>query len=442
MPTATAGGSGVVAFGMDVDSIEAQKNAGVAPDYAVLWVGPWTLKSGWDGVQSALTKADRAGATPVVHFYYWGNDISRDCIRHGCWSDIHDAHKDRAGWDRLARGLVDTLQKHGTDKPSVIVLETEFNKNDVRTWERLDALLAQKAGYFDWALPKTKVVLGLGNWGHWEWDTWDRAAGTSDLVGVQAMRASTQDSKSSYYHVVDHTIAGAKKIKQLFGKPVFVTDVALSSYPYREYAEHQANVLGDFFHRMGDLKKAGVKAFVYRSFANNPNYDAGEYYGRAEGGWGLAHADGRWKPAMSVWVDGVKAERGGFKEKVEGERFHWHETGGWYSRSDASGGAVWNLWSNGMMVHDVRVPSGGHYAVKVRASGSAFNGVGPHIVMKADGQNILDRTLRTDGFHTYWAGFDTNGPETVKLVIHFTNDAYGRHQDRNLWVDAVTVIHR
>lgn len=441
-PTATAGNDSAIRFGMDVDSIGAQKNAGVSPDYAVVWVGPWTLKSGWGGVESAIDKAHRAGAVPTIHFYYWGNDISRNCIRNGCWSDIHDAHKSQNGWDRLATGLADTLRKHGTDKPSVIILETEFNKNDVRTWERLDGLLAEKAGYFDWALPKTKVVLGLGNWGHHEWGTWDRAAATSDVVGLQAMRASTQDSKSSYYHVVDHTIAGAKKIRQLFAKPVFVTDVALSSYPYREYADHQANVLRDFFDRMGALKAAGVEAFVYRTYANNPNYDTNEYYGRAEGGWGLAHADGRWKPAMSVWVDGVKAERGaGFQEKIEGERFHWHDNGARYSRGDASGGAVWNLWSNGLMVYDLWVPSGGHYAVNLRAGGSGLHGVGPHAVMQADGKQIFHGNLRTGGLHDYWAGFDTDGAETVRLVIHFTNDAHNGYEDRNLWVDSVT-IHR
>lgn len=452
LPTAAAAGDPAVRFGMDMDSIAAQKDQGVAPDYAVIWVGAWTLKSGWGGVDSALDKAHRAGVTPVIHYYYWGNDISRTCIRDGCWSDIHDSWKTKEGWDRLAGGLVDALKRHGTDKPSVIVMETEFNKNDVRNWERLDALLAEKAGYFDWALPKTKVVLGLGNWGQWEWNTWDRAAAASDYVGLQAMRGSTQDSKASYYGVVDHTLAGAKKIKSLFGQPVFLTDVALSSYPYREYKHHQAAVLGEFFDRLPELKQAGVVAFVYRSFQNNPSYDPNEYYGRAEGGWGLALADGRWKPAMSVWIDGVKAERGGATTttsassspststaKVEGESFDHKDNGAEHWRGDASDDAVWNLWANGRAIQEIHVPHAGHYAVKLRAGGSGLDGVGPHVVMRIDGTKVLDTMVRTDGLDGYWAGFDASGPGTHRLVLKFTNDALDNDEDRNLWIDYIRV---
>ena len=58
----------MVRFGMDANSIAAQKAAGVHPDYATFWIGPWTLKSGWAGPDAQLTNMKNAGVTPAIHF--------------------------------------------------------------------------------------------------------------------------------------------------------------------------------------------------------------------------------------------------------------------------------------------------------------------------------------------------------------------------------------
>src|SRR5687768_14384757 len=70
-----------VKFGMDAGSVSAQSTAGVKPNYGSLWIGPWTLSSGWGGPDAQLAKLKASGVTPVVQFYYWGNDISRSCIQ-------------------------------------------------------------------------------------------------------------------------------------------------------------------------------------------------------------------------------------------------------------------------------------------------------------------------------------------------------------------------
>ena len=297
-------------FGMDAYSIPAQTDAGVKPDYATLWVGPWNLNN-WGGVDSQLDRMRNAGVTPAIHFYYWGDDISVSCIEKGCWSSLHGTHKDQAGWQKLAEQLNARLHAKMAGKQVVILLESEFNKGNVATYENLDGLLASKAKYFKGAYPNSKVVLALGNWNSAAWGTWDRAAAASDMIGLQGMRGSTRDSLSYYQRAYEDTLAGAKTAKAKFGKPVFVTDIALSSYPDSTYLAHQNAELKQFFGGMGELKAAGVQAFVYRSWRNSDNMDTANYYGIAERHWGLAYSSGTLKASGHTWIAGVKAERSG-----------------------------------------------------------------------------------------------------------------------------------
>jgi hypothetical protein len=429
-------------FGMDIPSLQGQQDAGVAPDYATVWVGPWTHGHAWDGFQRLLHRVYDAGATPVVHFYYWGDDISRSCVLDGCQSRVHGVWKDAAGWDALAQDLLLKASQAAGDQAIVIVLETEFNKNGVEECEHFDGLLAEKAKFLRAGLPGAQIVMGLGNWGPGSWKTWDRAAAASDAVGLQGIRGSSRDSQSVYYDVVDATIAGARKAGGLFGKPVFLTDIALSSWPYSDYAEHQEAVLASFFTRMGDLRDAGVEAFVYRSLRNNENYNPKDYYGQAEGGWGLQHPDGRWKPAMSVWVDGVKTQRlETTMGPLEAEAFDRKDNGVSYADGSASGNRAWNLWADGAVRHELVVPEAGHYAINVKAAGTRFEGVGPHMVVTVDGVRVFSGTVdTTGGFGSHWGGFDAVGRGAYELVIRFTNDATGGGEDRNLLLDRVVLI--
>lgn len=300
-PASESAASDALAFGMDIDAIKAQEEAGVAPDYAVVWVGPWIETSGWAGVDRALDRAYAADVTPVVHFYYWGNAISPRCVADGCNG------KDKASWDALADELAAHLDPN---EPAMVILETEFNKNGVETWEPFDAMLAAKADFFHDRLPHATVVMGLGTWGAGLWDTWDRAAAAADAVGLQAMRASTRDTPQEYLDVVDRTVEAAETAQALFGKPVVVTDVALSSWPDSDWERHQADTLTAFFDQAGALKDAGVDTILYRDLRDDPARQSGDYYGAAETDFGLVDETGQWKPAMSVWVDGVQDARG------------------------------------------------------------------------------------------------------------------------------------
>lgn len=299
-----------VRFGMDTNSVYQQTEAGVKPDYGTFWVGPWTLKHGWGGPDNMMQNLRGQDITPAIHFYYWGDDISKDCIENGCWSSLHGAQKDKAGWQRLADELVVHLNSQMQGEPVVIFLETEFNKADVQNYEPLDGYLAEKAQQIHAGYPNAHVVLSLGSWNTGAWSTWDRAAQASDAIGLQGLRGTTRDSAQHYDNLYKDTLNYARTAQTLFGQPIFLQDIGLSSYPEPQYLSEQAEGLQRFFTGMPDLKAAGVEAIIYRSWRDT-NMDLANYYGEAERHWGLAWGGGTYKPAAQVWIDGVKAERSG-----------------------------------------------------------------------------------------------------------------------------------
>lgn len=309
---AQAATSDPVLFGMGANTIHKEAAAGVAPDLATFWVGPWTLKHGWGGPDGQMSSLRSAGVTPAIHFYYWGDDITPTCIENGCWSSLHSAQKDKAGWQRLAQELVDHMWSKMGGEPVMIFLETEFNKGGASNYEPLDGYLAEKANFFHDNYPNAKIVMALGNWNSAAWGNFDRTAAASDYVGIQGMRGSTRDSEASYDNLYEATLSGANKLKTLFNKPIVIQDVALSSYPEPYYLNKQANELSQFFSGLPALKTAGVEAILYRTWQDNPNMDLANYYGEAERHWGMTQAySGEYKPAASVWIEGVKAERAG-----------------------------------------------------------------------------------------------------------------------------------
>jgi expansin (peptidoglycan-binding protein) len=280
----------------------------VKPDYATYWVGPWTLESGWGGPNDYFEYAQSHDVTPAVHLYYWGDDISPECVENGCWSELHDTNKSREEWQSLTQQLVDNLWKTMDGDPVVIFLETEFNQNGAGTSEAVDGYLAEKATFIQNNYPAAEVVLPFGNWRSWDWHTFDRAAQAADYVGLQGMRGSTQNSWDSYHDLYEETLEGSEKLQSVFDQPIFLQDIALSSYP--DWEQAQADELRDFFAGMDELKAAGVEAMVYRSWFDSTHADTNNYYGEAERHWGLVNTDtGDWKPAADVWVEGVQAER-------------------------------------------------------------------------------------------------------------------------------------
>ncbi len=449
LPSPTTAATTPIALGMDLGSIDAQATNGARPQLGMVWVGAWTLKSGWGGVDALFDRARAAGVTPVVQFYYWGNDISPTCLENGCWSTIQNAWKSRAGWDQLARELGDHLRNRMGGAPAIVVLETEFNKNGASRYEPLDGYLADKAWQVRNAYGGARIAVGFGNWDRAAWATFDRAMAASHYAGLQGLRAPTRDSLSSYLGIVQASLDGARELRNRFGKPVLLTDIGASSHWEPDYLNHQATVVGDFFRRIDEFRAAGVMGLVWRSFKDNPSAPTAEYFGEAERHWGLAWSDGRAKPAWTKWKEGAASAAGAsttasstssWAASFEAERFATKPVGGAQGDSAASGGLRWNLWSNSRISQPIQLPAAGTYELRVRAMGQLMNNVAPHMEAWLDDQRLgtadpgagawSDTTVR-------WSQ-PTAGTRTVGL--QFTNDAYAPPADRNLLLDRVTIV--
>ncbi len=297
-------------FGMGLWHLEMQREHGIDPDLGQTWAGAWNLYQGWGPVDRHLEIARENNITPVIQVFYWGNDLSKKCLQHGCEGRGGMQLSD-AGWGRLLDQLGDRLDETLDGREAIVVLEPEFNKGHVATYEPLDAMLADRALQMQEAYPNATVALGLGGWAPQFWDAWDRAMDASDVISVQLMRGATVDDRDTYLSSAETLAEHAEQAHELSGKPVMITDIALATWPEPEYRDEQAQVIGDLFEdeTMSRFKAAQVDGIIYRAIVDQPSATTAEYYGQAETTWGLVDEDGTPKPALDVWVQGIQEER-------------------------------------------------------------------------------------------------------------------------------------
>lgn len=290
------------AFGMGVDaaSVPEMKNAGASPQYAQIWVGSWVLDSGWNGIDSGLKKARDSGATPVILYYYWGDSISVNGVKYG------QDGRSKGEWSYLAKETARHAKNVMGDKPFLMVLEPEFNKNGIQNWEEFDGLLAQMAKDVKAIAPRSKIVTGLGYWndGH----IFDRTVAQSDYVGFMLLRASTRDSSSEAIGAADQVISNAKALKAKWNKDIVVFDFGIATYGGWEGVQEQA--LQKFIDKRAAIDAAGVKAIVWR-YVHDNSYSSG-YFGAAEKTWGVKYAgsNGGAKKGYSELVTLIKGGSG------------------------------------------------------------------------------------------------------------------------------------
>lgn len=294
-----------VAFGIDAPAATGEERLWHV-QYGTLWIGAWNLKEGWQEPVHHLERMRAHDVVPVIQLYYWGDDLSPRCFASGCWSELHGAHKDAAAWDRLTEELLGRLNETMGGERVLILLENEFNQIHTKGHDGFDRALAAKAHKIRAGYPAADIVLPFGNWDPDAWGTWDEAAGASDYVGIQALRASTRHAPDAYEEAFEATLRGVERLHMLFGKPIIVHDVGFSSYPEPAFLEDQADALQAFFIGLPALKEAGVRALMYRAFTDDPKADPANWFGEAERHWGLAWSgNGTLKPAGMVWLSGV-----------------------------------------------------------------------------------------------------------------------------------------
>jgi hypothetical protein len=307
-PRTSASQTGPMRFGVDVDSVKMLRSKGVDVSYGTFWVGSWTERYGWGDADSQLKLAKSAGITPVVNWWYWGDDISPRFVEQGGRDKYHpDIKKDKATWYRMSQELADHITKTMGDREAIVVVETEFNKGGIEHYAPFDQYLTDVEKIFH-QKGNIKVVLGFGNWGSQQWGRFDRAAAEADIVGTQLLQSSVRD-KSTYLNAVDTVVTGTRTLHELFHKPVLLIDFVLSSYPEPTYEANQAKVVKELFTRLPELKAAGLEGVIWRMLKDDQRFDTANYHGEAERHWGLVRADGSFKTAYATFVSGIAEER-------------------------------------------------------------------------------------------------------------------------------------
>jgi hypothetical protein len=297
-------------FGMDATAAGTAASKGMPLTYGSLWAGAWNQKWGWGGIETQLQTAKAHGLVPVIQWWYWGDDISPNCVEQGCQDRYQQVWKDKATWYRLSNELADLVARvMGPGSTAVVIVEPEFNKNGIETYEPFDGYLADHAQFFH--ARNQQVVITFGNWGQSEWTRFDRAVAAADYLGTQVLYSSVRESSTEYLSGAQRLIDGAVVLQSMFGKPCFVTDFAFSSYPAPTYEIYQNTVVQDIFGRLGELKAAGVRGMVWRMLSDDPNFDTSNYNGMAERYWGLLRADGSEKPSFASFLQGMLAEVSG-----------------------------------------------------------------------------------------------------------------------------------
>lgn len=287
---------GALAWGADAGGIDDLRNAGATPGYGQIWVGLWTKNDpyGWSSYEDALRDVKAKGVTPVIMWYYWGDSISTSCVQYGCDG------RSKSSWDSMANELARRANAVMGSSRFYVVLEPEFNKGGISDWETFDGYLAAQAGAIRYHAPNAKIVVGFGHWGGWS--IFDRAAGASDMVGFQELRASTRDSAYEAEHVADNILRVAQELRAQFRKDILVFDLGIATYGGWEGVQERA--LQNLKAKQSELEAAGVKGIVWRYMRDNDNSSG--YFGAAESSWGVITKWGSKKRAFDDLVALVK----------------------------------------------------------------------------------------------------------------------------------------
>ena len=430
-PTAGAAAAPLPPLGMDTAAIRDLQTAGAAPRYASFWVGPWMAQHGWNGLDNALATAKATGTTPVLYWYYWGDSISNTCVEHGCDG------RSRAQWTSMTATLAQRVRDQMGGAEVLIVLENEFNKNGITGAyaPTFDTYLEGVAKTLK-GVPGVKLVLGFGAWGESAWTQFPKSAAQSEYIGFQMMRGQTRHTEAQYRDAAGQVAYYTSYIAQKFNKPSFLYDVALSSYPDARWETIQAETLQGIFDNLVTAGQTGLQGVIYRSLRDHW-MDPINYFGDAESHWGLQYSDGRAKPAWHVWkAEATTTPPTNVPGSFEAETLH-ATTGGRQGEAAASGGAAWNLWTNG----ELRAPLAADAALAARvtvvARGDLAANVTPRMEVRL-GSTLLRAFDVPAGYASYTV--DAAIPAGAStLVVAFTNDALVNGQDRNLVVDLVRV---
>ena len=126
--------------------------------------------------------------------------------------------------------------------------------------------------------------------------------------------------------------------------------------------------------------------------------------------------------------------------RQEAEAFATKSTGAQAADPNASGGATWNLWTNGYIQTSFTTTSSGAKQLDITARGNVAAGVWPIMRVFVDNTQVSEFTVATYTFQTYSTTLPSLSAGSHTLKVDFNNDAIVAGEDRNLKVDVAAVL--
>lgn len=126
--------------------------------------------------------------------------------------------------------------------------------------------------------------------------------------------------------------------------------------------------------------------------------------------------------------------------RQEAEAFTTKTVGARFGDANASGGAAWNIWTNGYIQTTFTAGSTGAKQVDVVARGDVADGVWPVMRVYYDTTLVHEHAVSSATYRTYSTTLPSVTVGVHALKIEFGNDAIVGGQDRNLKVDVVSVL--
>ena len=253
-----------------------------------------TRDTAWEWESSArVAAAARAGYTPVIVDWYFGDQISVPFIK-----------ENRQAYMRHLQDKLIPLIKDLSDV--MVILEPEFNKNGVESWEGWDEVALEAVKLIK-ANTNARVGLGIGDWARVEREealtNIEKTVAASDFVGFLIMSSRSYESSfsSASNDVTSRFENTITALNERFDKPILLAYAALSSSS--KWEEQQANQLREVLQRVPYFRGDGLLGVGYFSLFDNPRHQG--WFGAAETEFGLLTAEGQDKPAAAAWRDEI-----------------------------------------------------------------------------------------------------------------------------------------
>lgn len=249
----------------------------------------------WEKKQYLWATA-RAGYTPVVVLWYFGDEISPSFV----------SRHEEAYFAMLREELVPLI----SELPEVFVLiEPEFNKRGIPGWPRWDDVASQAISIVKRGAPGARVGLVVGDWGNFEVEdpigSIERSAQGSDFVGFMHMLSAI-----SHEGMIDPSWTFRERhqrvvwnLHQRFKKPLYLAYLAVSTVG--DWEMHQAQVIRQLFDSARVGVPQGLIGMGFFALFDNPRQSG--WFRNAEGHFGLLRVNGQRKPGADAWSEAARS---------------------------------------------------------------------------------------------------------------------------------------